>query len=93
MILRIDIGNCEHLKNISCYNNNYYKLPLDIDECNIVYEKCNEDYNSYMYLLGNEEEGKFGIDNAKEYYSADNHNDECLGVLVFDSKLKHVWYT
>lgn len=93
MIIKIDINKCEHLKDMSYYNNNYYRLPFEIDGCSIVYEKCDEEYSDYMYFLGNEEDGEFGVTRAKEHYSADNDNEECLDMIIFDSRLKHVWYT
>lgn len=57
----------KHLKDKSCYNNNYYELTetsceyfMCIDDCKIIYEKCEEEYNCYFYSFGHfDENGKF----------------------------------
>lgn len=48
----------EHLQDISCYNENYYKIDSCGDSCcthhpyNIIQEICHEDENYYEYNLG-----------------------------------------
>lgn len=32
-------NNLEHLKGLSDYNSNYYKLPIEINRCNVLFEK------------------------------------------------------
>ncbi len=52
--------DCEHLQSISSYNNNYYKLPVSILGCNIIYEdydNLSEDFNGNK--LGILTNGKF----------------------------------
>ena len=52
---------CTHLENISRYNHNYYKLPdgVYINGFNVILENCDEEYDSYEYVLGKEEQGAF----------------------------------
>ena len=73
MIIEIPVASCEHLKSISCYNNNYYKLPFKINDYDVIFEHCDEEYNSYMYFLGTEEEGEFDTSGSdgRSYFSCD----------------------
>ncbi len=36
-------NKCEHLKDVSYYNNNFYKLPFIVNGCNILCEKFSDD--------------------------------------------------
>ena len=38
MKIEIPKSSCEHLKDISYYNNNYYRLPVSIGGYNILFE-------------------------------------------------------
>lgn len=51
--------NCEYIKKLSCYNNNCYKLPFEINGNNIVEVHCDEDYDSYDYKFGKLSDEKF----------------------------------
>jgi hypothetical protein len=65
--LPLDIGyKLKHLKEKSCYNNNYYELPrygdwIDYGDSNnnILYVDCHEDENCYTYYFGRFENDKF----------------------------------
>lgn len=62
--ISIKINLCKHLKDISCYNYNYYSLPegLEIMGCNVILQECDEFCDSYQYTLGNINEGAFRND-------------------------------
>jgi len=53
MTLEIDIyfDKCEPIKEGSVYNHNFYRLPIFINNCNILLEICREDENEYEYYL------------------------------------------
>lgn len=36
MELKIMVKDLEHITEISCYNHNYYKLPISINGCDIL---------------------------------------------------------
>lgn len=59
MLLVVKKSNCKHLKEISYYNHNFYKLPFELDECNIVEEVYDESWDSYIYVFGRMVNGKF----------------------------------
>lgn len=42
----------EHLKEFSMYNHNFYKLPLTIDGCDILFVKWEDDMHEGDYILG-----------------------------------------
>ena len=49
----------EHIKNVSYYNHNYYRLDLSKygdfiipAKCNILYEECEDDSDYVYYSLG-----------------------------------------
>lgn len=95
MTTKVSIKYCEYLKEISCYNSNYYKLPFSINSCNVVLVNCNEDYNSMDYELGYIIDGEFeqcfifACD-----YSADVCNaGACNEVIIIDSNLEGRIYT
>lgn len=58
----------EYIKEKSCYNNNYYRLPKYYNEGdynvyfnkdNILLEECDEDYNYFTYKIGHFEYNEF----------------------------------
>ena len=61
------VGTIEHLQEVSCYNNNYYRFNgvlmnfnIDTNIENIILEECNEDDNYYSLELGHfDENNKF----------------------------------
>ena len=68
--LKLNIGplyvGAEHWQDVSCYNENYYKIESVGDSCcihypfNIIQEICHEDYDYYEYSLGYFENGEHG---------------------------------
>lgn len=42
----------EHLKEFSMYNHNFYKLPLSIDGCDILFVEWEDDSEFGNYYLG-----------------------------------------
>lgn len=68
--LKLNIGplyvKVEHLQDVSCYNENYYKIESVGDSCcihhpfNIIQEICHEDYDYYEYSFGHFENGEHG---------------------------------
>ena len=95
MVIQIPIKLCEHLKEISVYNCNYYKLPkeMKIDENDIICELCDEDYDSYEYILGNSKEGKF-IDDCKHIrYPSSYGFNICSEFFIFESDRKNEYNT
>lgn len=74
--LKIDCYvRAEHLRNISVYNENYYKIESRGDSCgvyhpyNIVREVCHEDEDYYEYSLGYFSEGEEFGGNFVEVFS------------------------
>lgn len=62
----LDKRHMEHLKDISCYNHNYYKLDFQYygdyiigGKCNILYQECQDDVYGYYCTLGYFENGEF----------------------------------
>jgi len=45
--VNVDIEKLENIKEISSYNDNYYKLPdgIKIKGFNVIHQICEEDYN------------------------------------------------
>lgn len=37
MIVNVKKTDCEHLKEMSYYNNNYYRLPFAVNFCDVLY--------------------------------------------------------
>lgn len=70
--IKLNIGSlnirAEHLQDISCYNENYYRIDSVGDSCcihypyDIIKEDCYEDYNYYEYSLGFFEKEEYGGD-------------------------------
>ena len=54
IICQVEKRRCQHLKEISFYNHNYYKLPNGIKYkgCDVLYEEANDEDNSLVYILG-----------------------------------------
>lgn len=47
-----------HIPDKSSYNRNYYKLPIEINECDILYGKSDDD-NTTLWELGKFVDDKF----------------------------------
>lgn len=68
MDLLIDASEFEHIKEMSVYNNNYYRHKKN---GYVIYEKCHEDFNYYdFYLIENRKNiflgrSQNGFDNEK----------------------------
>ena len=83
MILQFtdDFLNQYHIKEVSCYNNNYYKLPFAIDcdgeDYYILRIVCDEFSNEYGYSLCYEDDGLYFDDRyiipsfADDFYELD----------------------
>lgn len=64
LILNDQFLNKYHIKEVSYYNNNYYKLPFQIKvkfedqhkTCDVLHIECDEFSNEYYYILGNIDE-------------------------------------
>ena len=87
MLIRIPIEICRRLPEISCYNDNHYALPITIDKCNVLREKCNEDYDSYYYTLGNIINNGFV---GKKEFDCDYGFDKCRNYFMIDTELEGV---
>ena len=55
----LDTKHMTHIKEVSSYNHNYYKLDLEHygdyiipARCNVLYEECDEFSETYTYTLG-----------------------------------------
>ena len=65
----------EHLKDVSCYNENYYKIQSRGDSCgihypyNIIREICHEEDDYFEYSLGSFFEGEEYAGNFVEAFS------------------------
>jgi len=58
MIVKIDFDSCI-INKISCYNDNYYQLPFQVNGCNVIHEKYDGGDNFYGFKLGNIVDGVF----------------------------------
>lgn len=76
--IKLNIGcyvRAEHLKEVSYYNENYYKIESHGDSCfvhhpyNIIREICHEDENYYEYSLGYFFKGEEYAGNFVEVFS------------------------
>lgn len=52
MEVKFDLGKLKHLKEISMYNHNFYRLPLSIDNCDILFVEWQDDEFEINYYLG-----------------------------------------
>ena len=93
MKIKIAIGECERIKELSMYNHNYYVLPIEVDGHKALYEECHEDYDDYDYYLGDIVDGKFVQDNDCYYPYVEGDLNEPLDYFVLDSKYKNVWFS
>jgi hypothetical protein len=65
MEINLYVKGYKHLKDISCYNYNFYEIRFDpyfnlIEENNILLEECHEDDGYFTFSLGHfDENGKF----------------------------------
>ena len=74
----VSIDSCELLKDISFYNNNYYRLPGLINGCDILYEHYYGDETHAGNILGTLVDGKF----VPAYYV---HQEDDEIYFIFDS--------
>ena len=51
MELKILVEDLKRIVEISKYNHNYYKLPLNINGCNVLYGKSDDDVTT-LWALG-----------------------------------------
>ena len=93
MLIKISVKSCEHIKELSRYNSNYYLLPIEIDGHKCLYENCQEDYDAYDYYLGDLKDGKFIKDENCHYPYAEGSLDEPLDYFVLNSEYKNVDFT
>lgn len=52
MILKLKGENLKRIDSISSYDNNYYWLPFEINNCNVLHESFDECSNEYQYSIG-----------------------------------------
>lgn len=82
MKLMFKLSELSHLTEKSCYNNNYYMLPFDIDGTNIVYEHCDEEYDVNTYYL-------IYRDNSKKLVFQDQYEiDPIVEIEIINNKIK-----
>jgi len=60
MKLKLLVSDLNHIKEKSFYNNNYYKLPININDCNILFGKSDDDYLT-VWSLGKFVDMKFEV--------------------------------
>ena len=77
----LDTKHMTHIKEVSYYNHNYYKLDLDHygdlitpAKCDVLYEECDEFSETYTYSLG--------------YFNSDNKFVACFTWLEMECKTK-----
>lgn len=92
-VITIPISDCKHIKEISKYNYNYYKLPYEIEGNDVILEICEEDYDSYTYILGKSSEGDFGKNYNHLFYSCYYGFDKCNDFIILDEELRNVILT
>lgn len=69
MNLIIDTSEFEHIKEMSEYNNNYYKHKKNSF---VILEECNEDANYYdFYLFENQQ--KIFLGSSKKYFDDEQY--------------------
>jgi hypothetical protein len=59
LIIKFETKSLERIDYLSIYNNNYYKLPIEIEGCDTLFEECDENYNVYYWTLGNIKNSQF----------------------------------
>jgi hypothetical protein len=59
MIVNFNVNNLERLDDISAYNYNYYKLPIVMDGCDMLYVENDEHASINYWTLGFMECGVF----------------------------------
>lgn len=79
MNVTIPLENCFHLKQVSCYNSNYYELPFSVNKCNSVHVSYGGNEDLSFIALGYFEEGHF---KEKYFLNTSLIEDE---ILDFDS--------
>ena len=86
MEIQIKKEICELLRE-SVYNHNYYLLPdgILIDSHSVIYEICDEEYDSYMYILGDMNEVPFEDDSDHTRIPSNYGFDQCKDYIVIDT--------
>lgn len=59
MLLKLKEDEVTHLSDISYYNHNYYIVPFEIDDCDIVYQEYQECSNETICSIGKLVDGIF----------------------------------
>ena len=85
--IHIDRSKCKHLQNISCYNNNYYELPIKILGCNILFEHYDGGEDFTGNCIGFIENEKF----VTKYYLHTNDNDEIFYIDLTTIVTQNEW--
>lgn len=80
MTTKIKIKHCKHLIDISVYNNNFYELPVLINNCRIIKASYDDGESFLGYSLGDIENEKF----SERYFLHTYDEDE---IITFDSEL------
>lgn len=85
MNITISLKECFHLKERSNYNHNYYKLPYEVSGYNCILEICEEEYDSYLYVLGDIKNVPFNqYDINTVFVYSPYGSDICLENISFD---------
>lgn len=81
MIVKIMAEDCQHIKDCSDYNNNYYKLPFKVNGCDFILEEARDDEKYCVYSLG-----KSAKEFVPEFYLNEYSDDILSPVFIFDSE-------
>ena len=88
MLIQIAQDKCEHLKEESYYNNNYYRLPFLVNGFSVLYEYYDGAEEFCGNAIGDFVDGEF----VPAFYL---HREDCDGYFLFDSDTidnKNRWY-
>ena len=95
MVLKLtdEFLNQYHIKDKSCYNDNYYRIPFHIrcddDDYNILRIECDEYSNEYQYSLCYELEGELESD---RYIVPSHAERECYELDLSKYSKEMIWY-
>lgn len=86
MEIKIKKDICELLRE-STYNHNYYLLPagIFIDTHNVIYEICDEEYDSYTYICGDMNEMPFADDSEHVRIPSYCGFNQCKDYIIIDT--------
>ena len=79
MLVQISIANCEHIKEHSYYNNNYYRLPFMVNGYNVLYQEYDSHEEFCGNAIGDFVDGKF----VPAFYL---HRENNYDYFLFDSE-------